>query len=249
MRRRTGVGAIRNQQLQSERFKDKGTELQETQFEHMTKQMEIFKEKLEDFAAKHRQEIKRSPIFRRQFQDMCATIGVDPLASSKGFWTELLGVGDFYYELAVQVVEVCLATSHRNGGLITLDELRHRLIQARGKAQHHQEITQDDLLRAIKKLKVLGSGFESIPLDKGCWLIKAVPGELSMDHTAILQTAQEEGCTTVGKLNKELGWDAIRASTALEQLLKDGVAWLDAQNPGENAYWFPSLFPALLQEE
>ena len=28
----------------------------------------------------------------------------------------MLGVGDFYYELGVQIVEVCLATSHRNGG-------------------------------------------------------------------------------------------------------------------------------------
>ncbi len=29
--------------------------------------------------------------------------GVDPLASGKGFWAELLGVGDFYFELTVQV--------------------------------------------------------------------------------------------------------------------------------------------------
>lgn len=29
--------------------------------------------------------------------------GVDPLASNKGFWAQLLGVGDFYYELSVQV--------------------------------------------------------------------------------------------------------------------------------------------------
>ena len=46
-------------------------------------------------------------------QDMCASIGVDPLASSKGFWSEMLGVGDFYYELGVQIVEVCMASSHR----------------------------------------------------------------------------------------------------------------------------------------
>ncbi len=30
---------------------------------------------------------------------MCAKCGVDPLASNKGFWAELLGIGDFYYEL------------------------------------------------------------------------------------------------------------------------------------------------------
>lgn len=28
----------------------------------------------------------------------------------------MLGVGDFYYELGVQIVEVCLALKHYNGG-------------------------------------------------------------------------------------------------------------------------------------
>ena len=36
--------------------------------------------------------------------------------ASKGFWAEMLGVGDFYYELGVQIVEVCMATGHLNGG-------------------------------------------------------------------------------------------------------------------------------------
>jgi ESCRT-II complex subunit VPS22 len=38
-------------------------------------------------------------------------------------WSELLGLGDFYYELGVQIVEACLATRPYNGGLIPLDEL------------------------------------------------------------------------------------------------------------------------------
>lgn len=37
--------------------------------------------------------------------------------AGKGFWSEMLGVGDFYYELGVQIIEVCLALKHRNGGL------------------------------------------------------------------------------------------------------------------------------------
>lgn len=34
---------------------------------------------------------------------MCKQIGVDPLSSNKGFWVDVLGVGDFYYELAVSI--------------------------------------------------------------------------------------------------------------------------------------------------
>ncbi len=68
-------------------------------------------------------------------QEMCASIGVDPLASGKGFWSEMLGVGDFYYELGVQIVEVCMAASARTGGLMEIGELKNRLMKSRGKTQ------------------------------------------------------------------------------------------------------------------
>lgn len=158
MRRRAGIGAVHKQKLEAEKYKDKGTELQESQFEQMSKQMVVFKENLEEFASKHRNEIKKNAQFRRQFQEMCAAIGVDPLASGKGFWS-VLGMGDFYYELGVQVVEVCLASNHSTGGLMELDELRRRLIAARGQKASHQEITSEDILMAAKKLKIFGNGY------------------------------------------------------------------------------------------
>lgn len=52
--------------------------------------MENFKVNLQEFAVKYKDEIKKDANFRKQFQDMCANIGVDPLASSKGFWAEIL---------------------------------------------------------------------------------------------------------------------------------------------------------------
>ena len=36
-------------------------------------------------------------------QEMCASIGVDPLASNKGFWSNMLDIGDFYYELGTSL--------------------------------------------------------------------------------------------------------------------------------------------------
>lgn len=42
--------------------------------------MEMFKHNLEDFAVQHRDDIRKDPEFRLQFQEMCASIGVDPLA-------------------------------------------------------------------------------------------------------------------------------------------------------------------------
>ena len=56
----------------------------------------------------------------------------------------------------VQIVEVCMASQHKTGGLLELGQLRQKLISSRGRSQHHQDITIDDLLRATKKLKILG---------------------------------------------------------------------------------------------
>ena len=42
--------------------------------------MDVFKKNLEEFAAKHKDDIRKDPQFRLQFQEMCASIGVDPLA-------------------------------------------------------------------------------------------------------------------------------------------------------------------------
>ena len=42
---------------------------------------------------------------------------------------------------------------------------------------------------AIKKLKALGNGFTLIPTPHG-HLVQSVPGELTMDHTTVLQQAE-----------------------------------------------------------
>lgn len=75
MRRRVGVAGVQKQKLEAEKFKDKGAEIQENQFEQMTKQMEFLKANLEEFAEKHKSEIRKNPTFRRQFTEMCAAIG------------------------------------------------------------------------------------------------------------------------------------------------------------------------------
>ncbi|XP_037976398.2 vacuolar-sorting protein SNF8 [Plutella xylostella] len=242
MRRRAGVGAIQKQKLELEKYKEKGTEIQENQFQQMSKQLEVFRENLEEFAAKHKSEIKKNAQFRRQFQEMCAAIGVDPLASGKGFWS-VLGIGDFYYELGVQIVEVCMATNYKNGGLITLEELRTRLIASRGKAKKLQDITNEDLLAAVKKLKIFGNGFTTVSVGKGKWLVQSVPGELNLDQTQVLQAASALGTASVSvsKLVEDLSWTESRAQTALNHMVREGLAWVDTQ-AGETLYWFPSMF-------
>ncbi|XP_020670403.2 vacuolar-sorting protein SNF8 [Pogona vitticeps] len=245
-RRGVGAGAIAKKKLAEAKYKERGTVLAEDQLAQMSKQLDTFKTNLEEFASKHKQEIRKNPQFRVQFQDMCATIGVDPLASGKGFWSEMLGVGDFYYELGVQIIEVCLALKHRNGGLITLEELHQQVLKGRGKFA--QDVSQDDLIRAIKKLKVLGNGFGILPVG-GTYLIQSVPAELNMDHTVVIQLAEKKGFVTISEIKSSLKWEAERAKQVLDHLLKEGMAWLDTQAPAEPQYWLPALFTELYSQE
>jgi ESCRT-II complex subunit VPS22 len=100
------------------------------------------------------------------------------------------------------------------------------------------------VIRAVKKLKVLGHGFELIALGGDRFLVQSVPGELSMDDARVLQLAEETG----GYVSQELicdqfRWDDQRTKRVLERLIKDERAWVDQQSQdGSIQYWFPSLF-------
>ncbi|VDO47965.1 unnamed protein product [Onchocerca flexuosa] len=240
-RRGVGVGAVQQKKDLQAKFQAKGTELASEQLNQFSQELAIFQTKLEEFAQKHRDEIRRNSQFRRHFQDMCASVGVDPLASSKGFWAEKLGVGDFYYELAVQIVEVCMSTNHINGGVMTVDELRNRLMRSRARTRR-DPITTDDILRAVDKLKVLGNGFELIALGSGRFLVQSVPGELSMDDSRVLQLAEDAAYVTKELIMDRLRWDERRTNVVLEHLVKEGIAWVDNQSTDTIQYWIPSLF-------
>ena len=128
--------------------------------------------------------------------------------------------------------------------LMEVGELRKRLIKSRSKSKN-QDISSDDIIRAIGKLKILGNGFTLIPLGGDKYLVQSVPGELSMDQTVILQKAEANGGqASVSFLKKNLDWEEDRSNRALDRLLSDGLAWVDTQD-SEKSFWIPSIFSAL----
>lgn len=62
-----------------------------------------------------------------------------------------------------------------------------RLLNTRGR--YGQDITIEDVQTAIKKLKVLGTGFTLLGSGKK-QMVQSVPGELNLDHTSLLELAQ-----------------------------------------------------------
>lgn len=154
-------------------------------------------------------------------------------------------MGDFYFELSIQIVEICLALAESTGGMLELSELRERLIRSRKQKSKSQEVTNEDILLATKKLKIFGNSFQVHALGKDRYIIQSIPGELSLQETKALTVAagQDTGSITKSLLMKELAWNEMRTRQAIDKLISEGLVWVDEQNEGEPSYWFPSLFP------
>lgn len=158
-----------------------------------------------------------------------------------GWWAEALDLGDWQYELGVQIVDVCVSTRERNGGLVEMNELVRILTKLRG--LEAGAIAEEDVIRSIKTLKPLGAGYEVIEMDGGKKMVRSVVKQLDQDQTIVLAVAQAHG----GKVDEQMlvlekGWTGARAQTALQNmLLRDGLCWLDEQGEGNTVlHWVPS---------
>jgi len=239
--RLVGIGALQKDKQRQELFQQKGADLAKEELEKLTGQMSEFKTNLERFAAKYKSDIRKSGEFRRHFQQMCAITGVDPLRSSANFWVKLLGVGDLYYELAIQIVEIFLSTSNRNGGVMSIEELHKRVLASR----KDDSITSEDILEAIKKLEVLGSNIRAVKT-KSSYVIQSTPAELNSDHIEITRLAHSAGGHfSESELVSQLDWTSERTSKAINELIMEGIIWVDNQGlSGETLYWFPGIIKA-----
>ena len=245
MHRLGGVGfaAFERQQASQRSFAELSSELSKTQIDHLHTQLNQFRTALTHFASSHRDSIRKDPTFRHAFQQMCSSIGVDPLAGPRqgGWWAEMLGLGDWQHELGIQIVDVCVSTRERNGGVIELEELVRMVSKLRGVGSGI--ITEEDVIRSIKTLEPLGAGYEVIDVENGKKMVRSVVKELDEDQAVVLAEAQaEEGRIVEETLVTGRDWTRERVRAALENmLLRDGLCWLDTQDGRhERVYWVPS---------
>lgn len=246
MRRNIGVSHVRNQQLKTQLYQEKGNELNEMKMEHVVETVEKFKTQIAEFARKHKSEISRNSEFRAKFYLMCSKVGIDPLASNKGMWAELLGAGNFYYELGIQIVTIGISTRQTNGGLLRLDDLLRRLEATRGRMKiggtTSGSISVEDVRKAVEKLRVLGTSYAMCKVG-GEDALLTVPVEVSSDHLSALDACGSAALMGGRKVSEAglaaaLRWDAGRARRALNFLHLEGFCWFDEV---DSTYYFPSL--------
>ncbi|CEM37835.1 unnamed protein product [Vitrella brassicaformis CCMP3155] len=250
---RRGVGAARfaREKERDTRFEAVASQLTATRVAQAREHFDSFRLKLQEFALKHRDRINKDPVFRQKFCEMCAAIGVDPLISSRGFWSRLLGVGNFYSELGVQVLTICMATRPQNGGILELSECCHRVRRLRGNLA--PPIDEGDIERAIERVAVLGHGGITVMKRRGKTTILSLPDELNPDQTIVLDLAHEKGHVSCRQLNEAFAWTKERSMAVLMVFLREGLVWVDtqvtAEEGGEALYWFPSLALSRLEED
>ena len=244
-RRAVGLAAFANKNATAQSYAAHGSNLKSANAASLQTQLEVFQQLLHNFALEHADKIKSNPIFRAEFARMCHAIGVDPLAGSnvKGkkadsLWAKVLGhdVNDFYFSVAVRIVELCQATRGDNGGLLGVKECCESL--GRGRAiGGGLQVSEDDIARAVESLEPLGSGYKIIDIGRQQF-IRSVPKELSTDQSKVLEILHLLSFVTVSLLQLNLNWDKARAVTAIEDLLANGLVWVDMQCR-EYEYWSP----------
>ncbi len=235
------MGRVKRQQAREKKFEAVGQQMSASTLAHVQEQLALFRTNLEGFARKYKESIRKDPVFRREFQVMCAKVGVDPLASSKGFWAELLGVGDFYTELGIQIIDACVSTRALNGGLIEVPELIRLVKQMRG--SNALDISEDDCERAVKQLRPLGSGFNVVQAGARRMVV-SVPVELNRDHGTLLHAAQATGgyITVKHMGGGDHRWPKERTERALRIMLQQGMCWEDRSPGADVRFWFPSVW-------
>jgi len=249
MRRRAGAWGIAHNDALTLKMRALGAERQRELREEASTQLVKFSHALRDFANKHRAQIKRDPKFRAAFHAMCASTGVDPLASRKSAWGEILGLSDWYAELAVVVASECVATRDVDGGVRALDAVVAKVNASRGPLAG--DVSANDVERAIESLAVLGSGWRVATTPTGAKIIRSVPIELSDDVTFALERARATPCgsITATHLARASSWSRARASDALEAAVALELAFVDDQalDVGERLYWFHAATSVDLQ--
>lgn len=233
MHRRIGVSAVKGRKTDMEKYNKLGKEMEDAKISKVKDLMDVFQTALTDFASKHRDRINRDPEFRMQFHKMCISVGVDPLASNKGFWADLLGVGDFYFELGVKIIEITVQTRSLNGGIMNLKEVLS-ILQTRVR----QNVIEEDVVRAIEKVQTLGSGFRLARLGRNTVLI-SVPMEINSDHEILMTVAQShDGMFSLDIMISLHGWTLERFNYLVVPLLQDGMIWVDQHEGNKHLFFF-----------
>ncbi|GAA6031755.1 hypothetical protein JCM8097_001972 [Rhodosporidiobolus ruineniae] len=259
-RRAAGYSSLQRHLDSASSYSTLSSSLAQQQAATLQQQLTTFQAALSSFSSNHRHKILSDPAFRTHFSQLCHQLGVDPLGGgSKGLWDKI-GLGDWYYALGVQVVDVCLRARERGGGLVPLEEVLREVAKLRGGAASTTPasskdkdkdkaatnttgaVSEGDIARAIEALDPLGCGYALLVVG-GKKVVRCAPGGLDRDSLVVVEAASATGrgsvtrdevrAFTAAQAGGAAAWEWDRVDRALEKaLMDDGMVWVDDQAGG-----------------
>lgn len=203
---------------------------------------EQYHSSLAELAQRYKEQIKKDPSLQEDFFSMCYAIGVDPLSSTKGFWQEIFGFGDFYKTLTISIINICIKTQPENGGLIPLTDLIYYLKST----MNVDSISANDIKRSLLQIQKLSPEYSIIELD-GKEMLLNKPQQFSDYQRIILSYLSDTSKPTVNRfITLTIATNICRiprqhVSKILDDMMQDCFLWIDNQCEGEARYYCPSF--------
>lgn len=170
MRRGIGVGYVQETAKVENKMNELGSRITAERVSDIADQLEALERQLRVLSQRHKKAIQEDPVVRARFRQLADSLGLDLLSSQKNIFSGALGLGDFYYRLAGKVVECCMNERKFCGSYVPLKRVVMQveknfdglLSSEDGSSRTH--ISEDDVVVALKKLTVLGDGYNIVEL-------------------------------------------------------------------------------------
>ena len=239
MSNQRGLQSLSTREL-AEKFQNLGLSISNSQQEQLQTQLQVFQAALISFKEDYKDEIRHNENIRSVFSEICIAFGIDPLVVASTLGDDEKSKYERRNQLCLKIIEWCMRTRPLNGGIIALDDLV-RLINSDTwvNTDLHLVFTESDIMDAINHLSVLGKELEHVKIGKREY-IKSISQELNPDQRAILDTADVLGYVSVSLLHDNFGWKRVRCRTSIDELVTNGILWVDIREKHETKYWITS---------
>ncbi|KAG0681316.1 hypothetical protein C6P40_004805 [Pichia californica] len=231
-----GISSLTSKDL-SEKYQKLGSSVLQSQKEHLLTQLQVFQAALIQFKNEYSSEIVQNQEVRTNFSEICIAFGIDPLVVASSIIGEKNSSTERTNQLCLKIIEICTQTRSINGGIISMQDLLDLINSDTWVNQDlHLAFQIKDITTALNHLKILGDELQIVTLGKKDY-IKSIPQEISSDQQKILETSDIMGYVTITILKDNFKWKRIRCQSAIDELVSNGILWLDKQNGHAIKYW------------
>ncbi|TID30242.1 hypothetical protein CANINC_001122 [Pichia inconspicua] len=234
-----GLSSLNNDQM-NKKFQELGSKIVEDQRNNLETQLQVFQAALISFKNEHADEILHNEAIGETFAKICISFGIDPLVVATTLSDDINNNSERLNQLSIKIIELCTASRPMTGGILSINDLLEMINQDTWVSSDLQfKFKESDILEALNHLKVLGDELQLIQIGKKKY-IKNIPQDLNIDQNTIIETAEIVGYVSVGLLRDNFGWKRIRAKDCIDEMVSNGILWVDRHTGEETRYWISS---------